>query len=99
MFEDLLGKMGDMKKEMDAQKERLESVRVQGEAADGRVTIMLDGNRKLHDIKIDPSLLEDNEELEDFLSIAFNRAIEKANKLNESEMGDVAKQFLPPGMG
>lgn len=95
MFGDLVGKMGDMKKEMQAQKERLESVRVQGLAADGNIVIMLDGNRKLRDIKIDKSLLEDPEELEDHLSIAFNRAIEKANTLNESEMGDLARNFLP----
>jgi DNA-binding YbaB/EbfC family protein len=95
MFEDLLGKMGDMKKVMDAQKERMESVRVKGEAANNKIIILLDGNRKLRDISIDPSLLEDQEELEDYLSIAFNRAIEKANTLNESEMGDLAKDFLP----
>lgn len=98
MFEDLLGKMGDMKKSVAAQKERLETVRVRGEAADNKIVILLDGNRKLCDITIDPSLLEDHEELEDYLSIAFNRAIEKANALNESEMGDLAKDFLP-GLG
>ena len=98
MFEDLLGKMGDMKKSVAAQKERLETVRVRGEAADNKIVILLDGNRKLCDITIDPSLLEDHEELEDYLSIAFNRAIEKANTLNESEMGDLAKNFLP-GLG
>lgn len=95
MFGDLLSKMGDMKKEMEAQKERLDSVRVRGEAAENKVVVFLDGNRKLKDITIDPSLLDDHEALEDFLSIAFNRAIEKANTLNESEMGDLAKQFLP----
>jgi len=95
MFEDLLSKMGDMKKGMDAQKERMETVRVRGEAANNKIVILLNGNRKLCDISIDPSLLQDHEELEDYLSIAFNRAIENANTLNESEMGDLAKNFLP----
>ena len=95
MFGDLLSKMGAMKESMQAQKERLESVRVREESAEGKIVIFLDGNRKLRDISIDPSLMEDHEALEDFLSIAFNRAIEKANALNESEMSDLAKQFLP----
>jgi DNA-binding YbaB/EbfC family protein len=98
MFEDLLSKMGDMKKDMAAQKERLDSVRLRAEAADEKIVIIIDGNRQVRDISIHPSLLSDHEELEDFLSIAFNRAIEKANALNESEMGDLAKTFLPPGM-
>ena len=99
MFGDLLSKMGDMKKEVEAQKERLDSVRVQEKSGDGKLIVLLDGNRKVRDITIDPSLLEDVEELEDVLSITFNRAMDKANTLNESEMGDMAKQFLPPGMG
>lgn len=98
MFGDMLSKLGDMKKEMEARKERLESVRIKAESPDGKIVIFLDGNRKLRDISIDPSAIEDHEELEDLLTVTFNRAIEKANHLNDTEMGDMAKQFLP-GMG
>ena len=95
MFGDMLSKLGDMKKEMEARKERLESVRIKTDSPDGKIVMFLDGNRQLRDISIDPSLMEDHEELEDLISVTFNRAIEKANALNDSEMGDMAKQFLP----
>ena len=95
MFGDMLSKLGDMKAAMSQQKERLETVRVKGSSPEDKVVVILDGNRKVKDIKIDPEVMEDAEYLEDYLSLAFNRAIENADKVNEAEMGDMAKQFLP----
>jgi DNA-binding protein YbaB len=37
----------------------------------------------------------EKEDLEDLLSVAFSRAIEEANKLNDNEMSKSALNFLP----
>jgi DNA-binding protein YbaB len=45
-------------------------------------------------------LLEDKEQLEDYLILVLNKAIEKATKVNEAELDAVAKMDMPmiPGM-
>jgi DNA-binding protein YbaB len=37
----------------------------------------------------------DKEDLEDLLSVAFSRALEEANKINEGEMSKSALNFIP----
>uniref|UniRef100_UPI00359343EB YbaB/EbfC family nucleoid-associated protein n=1 Tax=Pricia sp. TaxID=2268138 RepID=UPI00359343EB len=46
------------------------------------------------------SLLEDKEQLEDYLILTLNKAIEKATQVNETELAAVAKEGMPdiPGM-
>lgn len=60
----------------------------------------LTGNRKITSIAIDDSLLEDKEQLEDYLILVLNKAIEKATNVNQAELDAVAKMDMPmiPGM-
>ena len=69
-------------------------------SADKKIKVTLTANREIKAISIDESLLSDKEELEDFLIITLNKAIEKASKINESEMAVAAKKGMPniPGM-
>ena len=48
----------------------------------------------------DDELLQDKEQLEDYLVLHINKAIEQATKINEAELGAVAKEGMPniPGM-
>ncbi|MCB0472437.1 MAG: YbaB/EbfC family nucleoid-associated protein, partial [Flavobacteriaceae bacterium] len=57
-------------------------------------------NRVIKSIVIDDSLLDDKEELEDYLILALNKALEKANTVHEAEMAAAAKNGLPniPGL-
>ena len=57
-------------------------------------------NREIKSIEIDPSLLEDKEQLEDYLILTLNKAIEKASKVHEAEIAAVAKDGMPniPGL-
>ena len=45
-------------------------------------------------------MLTDKEQLEDYLLLVLNKAIEKATNVNEAELGAVAKDGMPnlPGM-
>ncbi len=103
MFGDLMGMMGKIKetqKKVEATKERLNTVMIDEESTDGFVKVTLTANREIKSISVDDSLLEDKEQLEDYLVLTLNKAIEKATKVNEAELAAVAKEGMPniPGM-
>ena len=103
MFGDLMGMMGKLKEtqaKVEATKERLNTVLVDEKSSDGLLKITITANREIKSIAIDEELLKDKEQLEDYLIINLNKAIEKATKINEAEIAAVAKEGMPniPGM-
>src|SRR5690606_4790622 len=103
MFGDLMGMMGKLKEtqeKVEATKKRLDTVLIDESSSDGLIKITLTANRKIKSIEIDPSLLEDKEQLEDYLIITLNKAIEKATSINEAKLAAVAKEGMPniPGL-
>ena len=103
MFGDLLGMMGKLKEtqeKVEATKKRLNTVFIDETSSDGLLKITLTANRTIKEIHIDNSLLEDKEQLEDYLIFTLNNAIEKATNIHETEVAAVAKEGMPniPGM-
>nr|WP_298998547.1 YbaB/EbfC family nucleoid-associated protein [uncultured Allomuricauda sp.] len=103
MFGDLMGMMGKLKETQEkvkATKERLNTVMVDEKSSDGLLHVTLTANREIKSISVDESLLQDKEQLEDYLILTLNKAIEKATQVNEAELGAVAKEGMPsiPGM-
>ena len=103
MFGDLMGMMGKLQeaqKKIEETKKRLDTVLVDEQSNDGLLKVTLTANRQIRAITIDDSLLEDKEQLEDYLVLTLNKAIEKATAVNEAELGAVAKEGMPniPGM-
>ena len=103
MFGDLMGMMGKIKetqKKVEATKERSNTVMIDEESSDGLLKVTLTANREIKSISVDDSLLDDKEQLEDYLLLTINKAIEKATKVNEAELAAVAKEGMPniPGM-
>jgi len=104
MFGDLGGMMDKLKaaqQKVEETKTRLNSVLVDEASSDQKIKVTLTANRAIKSIHIDESLLSDAEELEDYLIITLNKAIEKATQINETEMAAAAKSGMPniPGMG
>jgi DNA-binding YbaB/EbfC family protein len=100
---DLMGMMGKLKEtqqKMEETKKRLDSVLVDEQSTDGLLKITITANRTVKSITIDDALLEDKEQLEDYMVIVMNKAIEKATKVNQTELDAVAKMDMPmiPGM-
>lgn len=91
---DMMAKLQAMQQQMEESKKRLETITVEGSSADGRVKVIATGNRKIREVSIDASLMEDKEELEDTLLVALNRALENADQVWESEMQGAAGQML-----
>lgn len=103
MFGDLMGMMGKLKEtqaKVEATKKRLDTVFIDESSSDDLLKITITANREIKSIEVDDSLLEDKEQLEDYLILTLNKAIEKAGKVNEAELGAVAKEGMPniPGM-
>tara|TARA_R110000868_G_scaffold269842_4_gene529249 strand:+ start:1309 stop:1521 length:213 start_codon:yes stop_codon:yes gene_type:complete len=68
---------------------------VSADAENGLVKVVSNGNRKITSIEISPEIMNDREQVEELTLIAVNRALEKAEKVAESEMQGIAKGILP----
>ena len=100
---DLMGMMGKLKEtqqKIEETKKRLDSVLIDEQSTDGLLKVTLTANRKITAVTIDSALLEDKEQLEDYIILVLNKAIEKASEVNQTELDAVAKMDLPmiPGM-
>jgi DNA-binding YbaB/EbfC family protein len=100
---DLMGMMGKLKEtqqKIEDTKKRLDTVLIDEQSTDGLLKVTLTANRSIKSITIDDSLLEDKEQLEDYMILVLNKAIEKATQVNEAELDAVAKMDMPmiPGM-
>lgn len=103
MFGDMKGMMAKLQEaqvKIEETKNRLNTIFVDGESGNGKVVVTVTANREVKNIAIDDELLNDKEELEDYLIMALNDAIKKANNINETEMAAAAKDGMPniPGM-
>jgi len=103
MFGDLSGMMGKLKEaqqKIEETKARLNTVLVDGESGNGKVKVTVTANREIRSVAISDELLNEKDALEDYLIIALNNALEKANEINEAEMAAAAKGGLPdiPGL-
>lgn len=103
MFGDLMGMMGKLKdtqKKIEETKKRLDTVLIDQQSRDGLLKVTLTANRTIKSIEIDQELLQDKEQLEDYLIMTLNQAIQKATDVNDLELAAVTKEGMPdiPGM-
>ncbi len=103
MFGDMMGMMNKLKetqKKVEETKERLNHVLIDEQSSDGKLKVTLTANRTIKSITLDDELLQDKEMLEDYLIMTMNKAIEKATRINETELAAVAKDGMPniPGL-
>ncbi len=96
----MMGKLKETQEKVAATKKRLDTVYLQENSSDGMLSVSITANRAIKEIKIDDSLLSDKDQLEDYLILTLNKAIEKATSVNETELAAVAKEGMPniPGM-
>ena len=100
---DLMGMMGKLKEtqqKIEDTKKRLDTVLIDEQSSDGLLKITVTANTAIKSITIADALLEDKEQLEDYLILVLNKAIARANQGNQTELDEVAKRDMPmsPGM-
>lgn len=103
MFGDLMGMMGKLKEtqaKIEDTKKRLDFVLIDEQSRDGLLKVTLTANRTIKSIEINQELLEDKEQLEDYLILTLNNAISRASNINEAELAAVTKDGMPdiPGL-
>ena len=95
-FGDMMSKLQEMKQKAEEIKLKLDDTIINVEGAGGDIKIAITGNREIKSLKIAPALQHgDREELEEQLTVTLNKALFKANEVNEHEMKQAASGMLP----
>ena len=96
----MMGKLRETQQKLEETKKRLDTVLIDEQSSDGLFKITITANRTIKSITVEDTLLEDKEQLEDYLVLVINKAIEKASAVNQAELDAVSKMDLPmiPGM-
>lgn len=98
MFGDMMGMMNKIKEtqeKVEATKERLKTVTLEEKSSDDLLKVTITATREIKNISVADELLEDKEQLEDYLVLTLNKAIKKASDINEAELAAVAKDGMP----
>ncbi len=98
MFGDMFG---DLEKKQQEMRDKLSEIRVEADAGDGAVKVVANANRQIVNISINKDALDwdDVEQVEDLLTVAVNRALEKAALEEADAAQKLMQDMLPPGMG
>ena len=96
----MMGKLRETQQKIEETKKRLDTVLIDEQSSDSLLKVTVTANNKIKSITIDDTLLEDKDQLEDYLILVMNKAIEKATAVNQAELDAVTKVDLPsiPGM-
>ena len=96
----MMGKMKETQQKIEDTKKRLNSVFIDEQSVDGLFKVSISANNAIKNVIIDDTLLEDKEQLEDYIVTVINKAIEKAMKENQTQLDEVTKLDMPmiPGM-
>ncbi len=103
MFGDMMGMMNKIKEtqqKVEETKQRLNTVTIEEASSDDLLKVTITANREIKNISVADELLEDKEQLEDYLVLTLNKAIAKASEVHEAELGAVAREGMPdiPGL-
>ena len=96
----MMGKLKETREKVEATKKRLDSVTVKETSQDGLLEVVLTANREIREIRMGEELLQDKEQLTDYLVITLNKALKKAGEVHDAELSAVAREGMPniPGL-
>jgi DNA-binding YbaB/EbfC family protein len=100
MFGDMMGKLKETQQKVEETKKRMDTILIDEQSSDGLLKVTVTASRKIKNIAIAKELLEDKEQLEDYLLLVTNNALSKAEGIYDTEVAAVAKNGMPniPGM-
>ena len=96
----MMGKLKATQQKIEDTKKRLDTVLIDEQSADGLLKVTLTANSKIKSVVVADALLDDKDQLEDYLIVVMNKAIEKAASVNQAELDAVTRVDMPmiPGM-
>lgn len=98
MFKDMAGmlqKAQKMQEKVQQVQEALKKEEITGSSGAGLVHIVMNGAYEAKSIKIDDSLFDDKEMLEDLITAAINDANRKISEKSSNRMQDLTGGLLP----
>lgn len=79
--------------------EQIAAIRVDASTGGGMVTVKMDGQKHVLEVKIDPEAAGDVEMLQDMVLAAFNEAAKKVDEETQAKVGGLMSGMgLPPGL-
>ena len=88
-----------MQENMQRVQQELANMEVTGSAGGGMVSVTLTGGKECRKVRLDPSILSDQEMAEDLIAAAFNDAANKVDAASKDKMATATAGIpLPPGM-
>lgn len=99
---DMMGKFQEMQNRLKEIREGLDDILVDAEAGGGMVRVTANANRQILKIEIDPDVIDKNdpEIMQDLITAAVNKALEKAEERGREELEGATKGMMPniPGL-
>jgi DNA-binding YbaB/EbfC family protein len=91
--------MRQAKEMQDKLQQEIAQIKVEASAGGGMVTVLMDGQKNLLSVKIDPEVAGDVEMLQDMMVAACGEAVRKVDAEVQGKMGGMLGGMgLPPGM-
>ncbi|QAR30892.1 YbaB/EbfC family nucleoid-associated protein [Ornithobacterium rhinotracheale] len=96
----MLGQLQESQQKIQNAKEAMKNEFLDEKSSDNLLEVKVSKAGRVKEIKIDDELLEDKEQLVDYLILTLNKALEKAQNQYDEELERVARQGMPqiPGM-
>lgn len=80
-------------------RDEIAKIKVEASTGGGMVTVKMDGQKHLTEVKIEPDAAEDVEMLQDMILGAVNEAAKRVDEESQQKMrGMLGGMGLPPGM-
>jgi DNA-binding YbaB/EbfC family protein len=101
MGKNMMRQMQKMQSQIMKMQENLDKVTVDTTAGGGVVSVTINGNQEIVDLRIDPEAVdpEDVEMLQDLIIAAVNEGLRKAKETVEQELSKITAGLnLPPGL-
>ncbi|MBM3297979.1 MAG: YbaB/EbfC family nucleoid-associated protein [Candidatus Aminicenantes bacterium] len=100
-FGDLQKMLKNAQEMQDRLQREMAEMRVEGSSGGGMVTVVLDGQKNLHSLRLEPEVVnaQDVPMLQDLIIAAFNDAAAKINDILAGKLGGLGAGLKIPGLG
>ena len=96
----MLNQARELKSKLDKAQKELSDTVVEADAGKGAVKVAINGQQKIHSIKISPKVIDPDkaEQLEDLVLKAVNEAVAKSQKLAAKQLKGLTGGLKIPGL-
>ena len=96
----MLGQLQESQRKVEEAKSRMSQEFITESTSDALLTATVSKNGRINELILADELLDDKEQLSDYVILTLNKALDKAQQAFDSEIEKVAKEGMPqiPGL-